>query len=153
MKRWVATGILFSFFASMSVFAQAPAAPYPKSVTDLVAQAKKKITRIEMKEFKNRLDRDKPLVIDVRERDEFAAGHVPGAINIPRGVIEFRIWPYVGYPEKTDMNKQIYLYCGSGSRCYGIRTVCRYYTNRKQLIYERDKNIFTRNSFQCRLWL
>ena len=117
MKRWVITGLVLSFFVSMPVSAQTLTAPYPKAVTDMVARAKEKITRIDMKEFKKRLDHDKPLVIDVRERDEFAAGHVPGAINIPRGVIEFRIWPYVGYPEKTDMNKRVYLYCGSGSRC------------------------------------
>lgn len=114
MKRIAATGILLSLFISMPALAQSP---YPKSVSDLVANAKANITRIDMHEFKKILDREKPLTIDVRELDEFAAGHIPGAINIPRGVIEFRIWPYVGYPEKTDMNKRLYLYCGSGSRC------------------------------------
>jgi len=99
-------------------FAQKSLAPYPKAVSDLVANAKAQVTRIDLKEFKSRLDREKsPTVIDVRERDEFAAGHIPGAINIPRGVIEFRIWPYAGYPEMTDMNKRFYLYCKTGGRC------------------------------------
>jgi 3-mercaptopyruvate sulfurtransferase SseA len=33
----------------------------------------------------------KRTIIDVREYEEFAAGHLPGAINIPRGVLEFKI--------------------------------------------------------------
>jgi rhodanese-related sulfurtransferase len=118
MKRWAFTGMLLSIFVSMPVLAQTPSAPYPKVVSDLVANAKAQVTRIDMKEFKDRWDREKsPTVIDVRELDEFAAGHIPGAINIPRGVMEFRIWPYVGYPEKTDMNKRFYLYCKTGGRC------------------------------------
>ena len=93
-------------------------APYPEAVSELVARAKAQVRRIDMKKFRAVWEREKPIaLIDVREPDEFAAGHIPGAINIPRGVIEFRIWPYVGYPEKTDMNKRMYLYCGSGSRC------------------------------------
>ncbi len=42
---------------------------------------------------------------------------MPGAVNIPRGQIEFKIWGYVGYPEKTDLAKKITIYCGTGSRC------------------------------------
>jgi len=57
------------------------------------------------------------LLIDVREPEEYADGFIPGAINVPRGVIELRIWAYVGFPNKTDMNKKMTLYCGSGTRC------------------------------------
>jgi len=57
------------------------------------------------------------LIIDVRQEDEFADGHVPGVINIPRGLIVFRIWKSVGFPDKTDMNKQVTLYCLTGGRC------------------------------------
>ena len=56
------------------------------------------------------------LIIDVREPAEFAGGHVPGAINIPRGLIEFRIWSHVGYPDKLDKNQKIVVYCGTGAR-------------------------------------
>jgi rhodanese-related sulfurtransferase len=38
-------------------------------------------------------------------------------VNVPRGLLELRIWPYVGFPDKTDMNRQLTLYCGSGARC------------------------------------
>ncbi|MGW8247618.1 MAG: rhodanese-like domain-containing protein [Acidiferrobacterales bacterium] len=114
MKRIFVTSVLVSFFVTLPAIAQAP---QPKVVTDMVARAKAQLTIIDMKAFKQVLDREKkPAVIDVREHNEFAAGHVPGAISLPRGVIEFNIWPYVGYPEKTDMNKRFYLYCKTGSR-------------------------------------
>ena len=90
----------------------------PKVVADMVARAKEKVTRIEMEKFKNVLDnKKKNNIIDVREPNEYSAGHIPGAINIPRGVIEFKIWPYVDYPEKTNLNKRFYLYCKTGGRC------------------------------------
>ena len=54
--------------------------------------------------------------MDVREPQEFAAGHVPGAINIPRGVIEFKIWNHVGYPANTRIDQPIVLQCQSGNR-------------------------------------
>jgi rhodanese-related sulfurtransferase len=90
---------------------------YPQSVTDLVAKAKAKIRTIDMAAFKSALDKGNlGLVIDVREPGEYADGHVPGAINIPRGLIEFRIWSYVGFPSKPDMRAKITLYCRSGGR-------------------------------------
>jgi rhodanese-related sulfurtransferase len=42
---------------------------------------------------------------------------VPGAVNVPRGLIEFRIWKLVGFPDKVDLNKQMTLYCLTGGRC------------------------------------
>jgi len=53
-------------------------------------------------------------LIDVREPDEFASGHIPGAINIPRGVVGFRIWEAIGAPENTPTDQRIYLYCKTG---------------------------------------
>jgi len=71
-----------------------------------------------MKTFKDIVDRKSyDMIIDVREPDEYDVGHVPGAMNIPRGIIEFKIWRYIGYPNSTDTSKRIFLYCKSGSRC------------------------------------
>ena len=56
------------------------------------------------------------LIIDVREPQEFAAGHVPGAVNIPRGLVEFQIWKQVGFPAKPDTNRPVYLQCQNGNR-------------------------------------
>lgn len=91
---------------------------YPPTVSQLVAAAKKQIKTIDMATFKSAFDEnDLGLVVDVREPGEYADGYIPGAVNVPRGVIELRIWAYVGYPDKTDMSKKITLYCGSGVRC------------------------------------
>lgn len=55
--------------------------------------------------------RDVAVVIDVREADELAGGRIPGALAIPRGVLELRI-------EKAapDRAAPIVLTCGSGAR-------------------------------------
>jgi len=91
---------------------------YPPSVGQMVAATKKQIRTIKMDEFKALVDKGGAgMIIDVRQEDEYADGHVPGAVNIPRGLIEFRIWKSVGFPDKTDMNKQMTLYCLTGGRC------------------------------------
>jgi len=91
---------------------------YPSSVKELVANTRKQVKWIDMAAFKAAFDRKEAgVIVDVREPEEFAAGHVPGAINVPRGLIEFNIWSYIGFPEKTDMNQQLSLYCKTGGRC------------------------------------
>ena len=56
------------------------------------------------------------LLLDVREENEFKAGHVPGTVNVSRGGLEFRIWRLLGYPDTVDMNRKIYVQCASGLR-------------------------------------
>ena len=50
-------------------------------------------------------------LIDVREREESANGTIPGAVAIPRGVVELTIDQVT-----TDKDSKIVLYCGGGSR-------------------------------------
>lgn len=115
MRTHAITRFILFFVLIAPVSAQTPV---PKVVTDMVARAKEQVTRIDVEKFKKVLDnKEKINIIDVREPNEYSAGHIPGAINIPRGVIEFKIWPYVDYPEKTDINKRFYLYCKTGGRC------------------------------------
>jgi rhodanese-related sulfurtransferase len=103
---------------SLSLSTWTWAQSYPPSVTVLIARAKARIKTIDMATFKSAFDKKNlGLIIDVREPGEYAEGHVPGAINIPRGQIEFSIWPHVGFPDKLDLATKITLYCGSGSRC------------------------------------
>jgi len=91
---------------------------YPDSVKQMVSATKKQIKVINMEQFKALVDKKEAgLIIDVRQEDEYADGFVPGAVNVPRGLIEFRIWKLVGFPDKTDMNKQMTLYCLTGGRC------------------------------------
>ena len=98
--------------------AAAPAPSYPPSINEMVAKTKAQIKTIKMAEFKAALDRnDVGLLIDVRQENEFADGFVPGAVNVPRGLIEFRIWKLVGFPDNTRMDTKMTLYCATGGRC------------------------------------
>ena len=91
---------------------------YPASVKELVANTRKQVKTVDMAGFKNAFDAKTPqVIVDVREPEEFAAGYVPRAVNVPRGLLEFTIWEHVGFPDKLDMNKKIYVYCKTGGRC------------------------------------
>lgn len=78
---------------------------------DLVIEAKSQIKEVNTAEAQALLT--KRTIIDVREYDEFAAGHLPGAINIPRGVLEFKIGT-VG--ECADKAKPYMVYCRTSGR-------------------------------------
>jgi rhodanese-related sulfurtransferase len=87
-----------------------------KSPDELVAAAKATIREVPAAEVQNVLGGE-ALIIDVREPEEFAAGHIPGAINVPRGVLEFRILNQPGLKDNPDPAGQpILLYCGGGGR-------------------------------------
>jgi rhodanese-related sulfurtransferase len=120
MKNYVTifTGVLLLFFMLSTYTSAESKMRWPDSVNQLVVNAKKSIKTIDINQFKAALDtQDFDMIIDVREPGAYATSHVPEAINIPRGVIEFKIWPYIGFPQKTQTNKKIILYCASGSRC------------------------------------
>lgn len=53
------------------------------------------------------------LVLDVREPAEFQQGHLPHAVNIPRGVLEFKVGDH---PSLNDNQRQILIYCKNGGR-------------------------------------
>jgi rhodanese-related sulfurtransferase len=90
---------------------------WPAVVGQYVAKAKNSVTTVSMERFKTAVDKkDYDLIVDVREPAEYARGHLPGAINIPRGLLEFKIWKRVGFPEKTDTSKKIYIHCKTGGR-------------------------------------
>ena len=50
---------------------------------DLLAQAKSQISEVDTAEAQSRVDAGGVIVLDVREPDEYAQGHLPGAINLP----------------------------------------------------------------------
>ena len=53
------------------------------------------------------------LLIDVREPDEYRQGHVPGAVNMPRGLLEFQM---SGQPAMAPRDLAIVLYCKTSGR-------------------------------------
>ena len=78
---------------------------------DLVVEAKRQIKEVDTKEAHGMIG--SRTVIDVREYEEFAAGHLPGAINIPRGVLEFKIGTV---PDCADPAKPYLIYCRTSGR-------------------------------------
>lgn len=78
---------------------------------ELVVEAKSQIKEVGAAEAQALLG--KRIVIDVREYDEYAAGHLPGAINIPRGVLEFKIGMV---PECANKGGAFLIYCRTSGR-------------------------------------
>jgi rhodanese-related sulfurtransferase len=75
-------------------------------------EARRQVTETTPTETKARLDRGEPIhLVDVREDHEWAAGHLPNATHLSKGIIERDI-------EKTipDPDAPIVLYCGGGYR-------------------------------------
>ena len=78
----------------------------------IVEAARNEIAECEASDVRKMMDDGAPLVVvDVRERHEFEAGHLEGAVHIGKGVIERDV-------EKHDFadDARIVLYCGGGYR-------------------------------------
>jgi rhodanese-related sulfurtransferase len=79
---------------------------------DLVAAARRRIREISPAEVREPLDR--ALILDALEPEEFATGRLPGAVNLPRGVLEFRIDSRPAFQNRKET--EIVLYCQTGGR-------------------------------------
>jgi glyoxylase-like metal-dependent hydrolase (beta-lactamase superfamily II)/rhodanese-related sulfurtransferase len=82
-----------------------------KTVAQLLAEASREISFMSIHEVAQRLTRtDRDLVVlDVREKDAFSAGHLPGATHLPRGQLELRV-----DKELPDPGARILTYCQFG---------------------------------------
>ena len=97
--------------------AMAASMAWPDSVTQFVMRVRATIRTTDMAGYRAAVTApDGAMLLDVREASEFAAGHVPGAVNISRGLLEFRIWAQLGHPAPVDMNRRIYVQCQTGGR-------------------------------------
>lgn len=90
------------------------------TVNDLVAAARRVIHEVDAAGLAARSG-TASVLIDVREPHEYAAGHLPGAINLPRGVLEFQVDAHPAMacataPALADRGRPILLYCRSGGR-------------------------------------
>jgi rhodanese-related sulfurtransferase len=78
----------------------------------LVNEAKQRVKETNVAEVKSRMaSGEKFLLVDVREDNEWAQGHVPGAVHLGRGIIERDI--EIKVPETST---KVILYCGGGFR-------------------------------------
>ena len=78
---------------------------------DLVDEANKHVTNVPASVAKDLFDEGGYAFLDVRTAREYKMGHIPGAIHIERGSLEFKINNQV-----PDKNAQIVVYCKVGER-------------------------------------
>lgn len=85
-----------------------------KTYSDLFADVRNAVRIISLEDLKARLEdksRPAPLLVDVREKDEFRGGYIPGALHLPRGFLEMQ-----AEGKLPDKKAEIILYCAGGTR-------------------------------------
>jgi len=83
-----------------------------KTALELVAAAKATIHEVALPGAHQAIEQA-DLVIDVREADEYAQGHIPGAVHMSRGLLEFKL---AGNPAYQPRDLRIVLYCKTSGR-------------------------------------
>ena len=81
------------------------------SGADYIRQIRSQVDEVDPAEVSEHLGNG-IVVVDVRETEEWDAGHIPGAKHVPRGYLESRIEGAVG----ADRDQRVILYCASGQR-------------------------------------
>lgn len=63
------------------------------TVNQIIQEAAARISFMSLKELRRRIDCGEPgiRIVDVREADAYATGHIPGAVHVPRGQLELRV--------------------------------------------------------------
>lgn len=80
---------------------------------DLLAQARVSVNPINADKAEALLQQNGVVILDVREPAEFEMGHLPGSVNVPRGLLEFMVG---NHPALTDPQATVLLYCKNGGR-------------------------------------
>ncbi|MFN2359960.1 MAG: rhodanese-like domain-containing protein [Marinobacter sp.] len=83
-----------------------------KTAHDLVAEAKQDIHEVPLEQADDAIKKA-DLLLDVRDADEYRAGHVPGAVNISRGLLEFK---FTNDPALENRDLNIVCYCKTSGR-------------------------------------
>jgi molybdopterin/thiamine biosynthesis adenylyltransferase/rhodanese-related sulfurtransferase len=97
------------------------------SYRDLLQRVRTEISEVDAREAKGL---NGAVWVDVRERDEWEEGHIPGAVHVPRGYLESRIEGVA--PDKT---VPVVLYCAAGNRsAFAAKTL-------EELGYERATSL------------
>ena len=87
-----------------------PHKPHKPGFLAIVNDAKSRVKQVDIDQYQ-KMARESHTLIDVREDNEFAAGHVQGAVHLSRGTIERDIEKQ--YPDRST---PMVLYCGGGFR-------------------------------------
>src|SRR4051812_15698084 len=83
------------------------------SGAEVIRQIRSSVEEVDPSDVKATLSNGNGIVLlDVRESEEWDAGHIPGAKHVPRGYLESRVEGVVG----SDRSQKVVLYCASGQR-------------------------------------
>ena len=89
--------------------------PTSKTMQSMLAAAQAKVPQIDVVEARARHGR--ALFVDVRDQHEVAAGHIPGALHVPRGHLEFIADPASpSHPSQMNADAELVIYCAAGGR-------------------------------------
>jgi rhodanese-related sulfurtransferase len=81
-------------------------------VKEMLSSARAAVKMVTPEVVKTAIDsKEKAIFLDVRDAGEFAAGHLPGSMNISRGTLEFNVFGKI-----PDQNAKIYVYCKTKAR-------------------------------------
>jgi rhodanese-related sulfurtransferase len=89
----------------------------PSYVSEMLASANAAVPKVDAGEARRLVEEQGALLVDVRDAPELAQGKLKGAVNVSRGMIEFRAdaaKPYHDAEFRTD--RPVVLYCASGGR-------------------------------------
>jgi rhodanese-related sulfurtransferase len=108
----LALSLVFVFSMLNLSLAQESKPAGPEMVKQMVAKTKAAIKTVKAEDVKAAIDnKEKAIFLDVRDPGEFAAGHLPGALNISRGTLEFNVFNKI-----PDQSAKIYVYCKTAGR-------------------------------------
>jgi rhodanese-related sulfurtransferase len=90
----------------------------PTNVKELLAAANAAVPRLQPQEAREKMTRGDVLIVDVRDPSEVqASGKIKGAVNVSRGMLEFRADPESPYHNPAfQRDKTVLVYCASGGR-------------------------------------
>lgn len=88
------------------------------TAAEMVAEAEKQVQNLTLDEAAQELEQGDAVLVDVREPSERAqSGYIAGAVEAPRGMLEFWADPTNPYHrEEFDPSRRIILHCASGGR-------------------------------------
>jgi rhodanese-related sulfurtransferase len=88
------------------------------SYRELLQQVRDEIAEVDAGSARELIDTRDPLVVDVREQDEWDEGHIPGAIHFEGGRVA---WEELPFPQ----DRPLAIQCSSGNRSMSVSSVLR----------------------------
>ena len=88
-----------------------------KSANDFIEEASSRVEHVTAEDAAEQVRSGAVMLLDVRESEEWDAGHIAEAVHIPRGWLELAADPETEhYDERFDVEKPILVICAKGNR-------------------------------------